>query len=154
MCVCCFLFCVFLCLSEPESLCVAVSVCVRACLLLLSDSHLFPVHVFRRTALHIAACDNQLLAAKLLLFAGASAQVKDRWGNTPLDEARKAGFVSMVDMLERHKAGSLPTVPSDRGSAGSALSKAPSLGKIGKSMSFNVGAAPAPAGAARGVRFG
>jgi len=44
----------------------------------------------QRTALHLAANDGNLEVVKLLCQAGADINVKDRWGDTPLDDARKA----------------------------------------------------------------
>ena len=43
-----------------------------------------------RTALHLAANEGHLEVVKLLCEAGADINVKDRWGDRPLDDARKA----------------------------------------------------------------
>lgn len=43
-----------------------------------------------RTALHLAANEGHLEVVKLLVEAGADITVKDRWGDRPLDDARKA----------------------------------------------------------------
>ncbi|KAL4435944.1 hypothetical protein ABPG77_000706 [Micractinium sp. CCAP 211/92] len=55
-----------------------------------------------RTALHIAAAEGNLPAVELLVNAGhANPFVRDRWGNTPLDEARRVGAAPVVAFLER-----------------------------------------------------
>ncbi|XP_056162796.1 potassium channel SKOR isoform X2 [Syzygium oleosum] len=56
-----------------------------------------------RTPLHIAASEGLHLIAKLLLEAGASVFLKDRWGNTPLDEGRKCGNKNLIKLLEAAK---------------------------------------------------
>ncbi|KAL3735687.1 hypothetical protein ACJRO7_024766 [Eucalyptus globulus] len=56
-----------------------------------------------RTPLHVAASEGLYLMAKLLLEAGASVFLKDRWGNTPLDECRKCGNKNLVKLLESAK---------------------------------------------------
>lgn len=43
-----------------------------------------------RTALHLAAHEGHLDVVKLLCNAGANVNVKDRWGDRPLDDAKKA----------------------------------------------------------------
>ncbi|CAN1253801.1 Potassium channel GORK [Linum perenne] len=53
-----------------------------------------------RTALHIAASQGLYAFASLLVDAGASVLVKDRWGNTPLDEARVGGDKAIIQLLE------------------------------------------------------
>ncbi|KAK3426428.1 hypothetical protein EUGRSUZ_F02882 [Eucalyptus grandis] len=56
-----------------------------------------------RTPLHVAASEGLYLMAKLLLEAGASVFLKDRWGNTPLDECRKCGNKNLIKLLEAAK---------------------------------------------------
>ncbi|OMO72368.1 hypothetical protein CCACVL1_17837 [Corchorus capsularis] len=53
-----------------------------------------------RTALHVAASESLYSVAKTLVEAGASVFLKDRWGNTPLDEARMGGNKSLIGLLE------------------------------------------------------
>ncbi|CAN0907630.1 Potassium channel SKOR [Linum grandiflorum] len=53
-----------------------------------------------RTALHIAASQGLCAFAGLLVDAGASVLAKDRWGNTPLDEARVGGDKTIIGLLE------------------------------------------------------
>lgn len=59
-----------------------------------------------RTALHLAAGEGRLTIVKLLCEAGANPNVEDRWGNRPLDDAKKAKMNSAatVKMLEEHGA--------------------------------------------------
>jgi glutaminase len=44
-----------------------------------------------RRAVHLAACEGREAALQLLLDKGADINVKDRWGNTPLDDAKPCG---------------------------------------------------------------
>ncbi|PON79288.1 Voltage dependent potassium channel [Parasponia andersonii] len=53
-----------------------------------------------RTPLHIAASEGLYPMAELLLDAGASVFCKDRWGKTPLDEARIGGNKKFIKLLE------------------------------------------------------
>ncbi|XP_062118093.1 potassium channel SKOR-like isoform X2 [Humulus lupulus] len=53
-----------------------------------------------RTPLHIAASEGLSQMAELLLEAGATVFSKDRWGNTPLDEARIGGDKKLIKLLE------------------------------------------------------
>jgi glutaminase len=52
-----------------------------------------------RTALHLAAATGSAAAAMCLVRAGARPDVKDTWGMTPLDEARKNGHQNIISML-------------------------------------------------------
>ncbi|XP_047312179.1 potassium channel SKOR-like [Impatiens glandulifera] len=56
-----------------------------------------------RTPLHIASSQGLYFMAKLLLESGASVFIKDRWGNTPVDEAETCGNKSMVKLLNDAK---------------------------------------------------
>lgn len=53
-----------------------------------------------RTPLHVAASEGLFLMAKMLVEAGASVVAKDRWGNSPLDEARMCGNKKLIKLLE------------------------------------------------------
>ncbi|CAL5221935.1 g4209 [Coccomyxa viridis] len=56
----------------------------------------------KRTALHIAAAEGNTAAMRLLVEeGGAFINVTDRWGNTPLDEANRAGARPCAAFLER-----------------------------------------------------
>lgn len=54
----------------------------------------------KRTALHISSAEGNLAAVRLLIEeGGAKVDVKDRWGYTPLDEARRVGAQPVVNYL-------------------------------------------------------
>eukprot|EP00850_Spirogloea_muscicola_P016184 SM000129S26171 [mRNA] locus=s129:404788:409939:- [translate_table: standard] len=53
-----------------------------------------------RTPLHIAAAEGFFLVVRLLVNSGADVTSRDRWGHTPLDEARTCGSQPIVQMLE------------------------------------------------------
>ncbi|MEM6850792.1 MAG: glutaminase A [Pseudomonadota bacterium] len=55
-----------------------------------------------RTALHLAASDGRLAMARYLIRHGAGVDCADRWGNTPLDDARAAGHADIVDAITAH----------------------------------------------------
>ncbi|KAJ6764948.1 POTASSIUM CHANNEL SKOR-LIKE [Salix koriyanagi] len=57
-----------------------------------------------RTPLHIAASEGLHSIASLLVESGASVFPKDRWGNTPLDEARTGGNKDLIKLLEAARA--------------------------------------------------
>ncbi|XP_027169088.1 potassium channel SKOR-like isoform X2 [Coffea eugenioides] len=56
-----------------------------------------------RTPLHIAASEGLYPASVSLLEAGASVLSVDRWGKTPVDEARVGGNKSLINLLENAK---------------------------------------------------
>ncbi|KAK4750829.1 hypothetical protein SAY87_004311 [Trapa incisa] len=53
-----------------------------------------------RTPLHIAASEGSYLVARLLLESGASILCKDRWGNTPIDDAHLIGDKNLIKLFE------------------------------------------------------
>ncbi|PHU27685.1 hypothetical protein BC332_06017 [Capsicum chinense] len=57
--------------------------------------------------LHVTATQGQYSMAKLLLGAGASVFSKDRWENTPVDEAGVSGNKQMISLLEEAKSAQL-----------------------------------------------
>ncbi|XP_076887404.1 potassium channel SKOR-like [Bidens hawaiensis] len=65
-----------------------------------------------RTPLHVATSQGLYLIAKLLVEAGAGVLLKDRWGNTPLDEARLSGNKMLIKLLEEAKSLQLLEFPS------------------------------------------
>lgn len=52
-----------------------------------------------RTALHLACVEGHLEIAKILLHSGANPTARDRWGSTPAEEARKAGYSNIIDEI-------------------------------------------------------
>lgn len=53
-----------------------------------------------RTALHIAAAEGNLAMVQLLVAdGGADVRATDRWQQTPLDEALRAGSATVVECL-------------------------------------------------------
>uniref|UniRef100_A0ACD5UQV8 Uncharacterized protein n=1 Tax=Avena sativa TaxID=4498 RepID=A0ACD5UQV8_AVESA len=55
----------------------------------------------RRTPLHVAAGEGLALVAGMLVELGADVMARDRWGNTPLDEARRCSSKPLVRILEQ-----------------------------------------------------
>ncbi|KAF4365931.1 hypothetical protein G4B88_007875 [Cannabis sativa] len=64
-----------------------------------------------RSPLHVAASEGLYLMAKLLIEAGANVFIKDRWGNTPLDEGRMCGNKNLIKLLEDAKTAQLLDFP-------------------------------------------
>jgi len=56
----------------------------------------------RRTALHVAATEGNFKVVQWLVSQGASLSLKDRWGNTAVDDAKKAGFTDIATFLENN----------------------------------------------------
>ena len=55
-----------------------------------------------QTALHKAASNNSTDVIEVLLKHGASTNIKDRYGDTPIDLARLVNNKAAVRLLERH----------------------------------------------------
>ncbi|KAL8114190.1 hypothetical protein AgCh_021157 [Apium graveolens] len=56
----------------------------------------------KRTALHLAACEGCTEIVVLLLQKGADVNSTDRWGRTPLSDARSVNHVDICKILEEH----------------------------------------------------
>ncbi|KAG9441269.1 hypothetical protein H6P81_017123 [Aristolochia fimbriata] len=54
----------------------------------------------KRTALHLAACEGCTEIVRLLLEKGAEVNSIDRWGRTPLSDARSFGHAEICKILE------------------------------------------------------
>lgn len=57
-----------------------------------------------RTALHLAAAEGHVAVAAYLVTQQNLGDARDRWGNTPLDDARRHGRAEVVELLERQSA--------------------------------------------------
>lgn len=55
-----------------------------------------------RTALHLAASENQIKVVKYLISCNIDLEPIDRWGGTPLDDAKKGGHTELAELLEQH----------------------------------------------------
>jgi glutaminase len=53
-----------------------------------------------RTALHVAVAEGHLNLIKFLISRGASILKRDRWGNTPLDEAKRLKKKNIAELLD------------------------------------------------------
>ena len=54
-----------------------------------------------RTPLHLATCENQVEVVKHLIGKKVNLAPKDRWGNTPLDDAFKFKNIEIKQLLEQ-----------------------------------------------------
>ena len=52
-----------------------------------------------RTALHLAASENQGEVVKYLLKNGVNVNPKDRWGGTPFSDAKKAKHTAVMKLI-------------------------------------------------------
>eukprot|EP00906_Rhabdomonas_costata_P004480 RCo006610 len=81
----------------------------------------------KRTALHLAAAEGHLEVVRFLLGQKAKVNVQDRWGNTPLDEARRSNHseVEALLMMVGAECGSAPPSASASNSPGEGFAVAP-----------------------------
>ncbi|KAM7251465.1 hypothetical protein ACFE04_023348 [Oxalis oulophora] len=61
-----------------------------------------------RTALHLAASEGLYSMVNTLIEAGASVLSRDRWGNTPVDDARIGGNRDLIKLLEAARNSKIP----------------------------------------------
>jgi len=58
-----------------------------------------------RTPIHLACSEGHISIAEFLIDAGLkNVNPVDRWGNTPLDDARRGGFDNLVTYLKEQGA--------------------------------------------------
>ena len=65
-----------------------------------------------RTALHLAASMNHYDVIEYLMELGVPKNPKDRWGNTPLDDARASDATKSIELLYQKGARKLSRKPS------------------------------------------
>jgi glutaminase len=53
-----------------------------------------------RTALHVAASEGQAVSVQYSLQNGGKRDAKDRWGNTPIDDAQRSGHLAVAEIFE------------------------------------------------------
>jgi glutaminase len=58
-----------------------------------------------RTALHLAASEGHVHVIEVLLAMRAEFNPIDRWGNSPLDDAKRGGHTAVITALEAHGGG-------------------------------------------------
>ncbi|GCC37410.1 hypothetical protein chiPu_0015914 [Chiloscyllium punctatum] len=69
-----------------------------------------------RTALHVAAAEGHVEVVHFLLEAcKVNPFPKDRWGNTPVDEAIHFGHHDIVTILQEYQSKYMPTEDSNNG---------------------------------------
>lgn len=59
----------------------------------------------KRTGLHLACAEGHLEVVKCLLDSGADMNAKDRWGITPLDEAKKSDKTDVMEVMKQFGCG-------------------------------------------------
>jgi glutaminase len=55
-----------------------------------------------RTGMHLAASEGHLDAVKFLVAKGFEVNPKDRWGGTPMTDAKRGNFKIIVSFLREH----------------------------------------------------
>ena len=56
-----------------------------------------------RTPLHVSAAEGRVECVRILLQGGADKEQQDRWGNTPVSEARREGHPDVAKIIEEWK---------------------------------------------------
>jgi len=54
----------------------------------------------KRTALHVATCNQNIETVLFLLEHGADKKMKDRWNNTPYDDAVRENYIELIKLLQ------------------------------------------------------
>ena len=54
-----------------------------------------------RTAMHLAASEGKIRVVRWLIERGVRSNPRDRWGGTPLDDAKREGHVEVVKLLKK-----------------------------------------------------
>lgn len=91
-------------LSTADTLCTAVyeGDIKLLCRLLRAGADVDAADYDGRTALHIAASQSSAPAVRALLDRNPATSARDRWGNTPLDDAKRVAAQEIITMLETH----------------------------------------------------
>ncbi|MBL4652700.1 MAG: glutaminase A [Flavobacteriales bacterium] len=55
-----------------------------------------------RTALHLAVSEGQTEVVEYLLLRNVNVQAKDRWGGTPMEDAKRSNHSNIYTLLEQH----------------------------------------------------
>ena len=55
-----------------------------------------------RTALHVAVCAGQREVVRYLVMHGSKLTLKDRYGNTPYDDAKRCNDNEITEYLRKH----------------------------------------------------
>ena len=55
-----------------------------------------------RTGIHLAASEGQEDVVKFFIAKGVNINPKDRWGGTPLADAKRGNHAKVVALLEKH----------------------------------------------------
>jgi glutaminase len=71
-------------------------------ILLLSGTKVNIMDNDSRTGLHIAASNGDIKVVKFLLKMKANPMIRDKWGNTAIDDARKNDHRHIVELLEKY----------------------------------------------------
>lgn len=72
------------------------------CRLLANDVNLDGADYDGRTCIHLAASEGQNEVIKFLISKGVKIDPKDRWGGTPLDDARRHNHSSTAILLQEN----------------------------------------------------